>query len=117
MKTIENLKSEKKSIIDSQPNREPQSKEGKKEYRKAKQRVSWLNDCILYLETFPEEEFLRKQKEQKQKELDHIDDSFEEWQNNTPRMLYVKNARTVYNNLMGRQKVYNHLNTLEYLLS
>lgn len=109
MRTLEQLKEEKARIISSQSYGEP--------FDKAQKRVKWLSDCILYLESSPSEEFLIKKRDQKQKELDFIDKSFVEWQVNTPGMLRAQNAKSIYNKIMGRQNVSDHLNALEYILS
>lgn len=117
MKTVSQIKEEINYIVSQFPDMKPKNKELLKEWNKAQKRIRWLRSCILYLEHLPSEKFLLDQKLKKQKELDSIDKGFKEWQINTPGMLNFRNAKSQYNSLIGRNKVYNHVNTLEYLLS
>jgi hypothetical protein len=117
MKTIEQIKREINLVASSQPAKKPSMKDSLKEWNRAQKRVVWLRECILYLETIPNKQFLIDQRDKKRHALKAIDEGFEKWCMNTPGMLKLTSAKSLYNKEMGRSKIIKHLDTLDFILS
>lgn len=108
MKTISQIKQEVLSV--------------EREYRevlmpkKIRKHLLVLNQCVLYLETSPNKEFVNHQLETVSKKIDAAKARFTEWLQNTPEAKKVKNPRALYDSEMGLKELRLQLKTLKYLL-
>jgi hypothetical protein len=79
--------------------------------------IDRLRNCILYIETLPSEDFIKKQLEDKREQIKKIEIGFTEWKMNTPESSIIGNPKAKYNTLMGKRIISNQIKNLEYILS
>ena len=88
----------------------------------ARKNAALLKECKLYLETNPNEDFIRHQLDTKQKQLDRINDpeSYENWK--LANKDYVQKAKieaklqAIYYAEMDRKQINFQIKVLKYLL-
>lgn len=84
---------------------------------RAKKRIEFLRDCVLYLEKEPREEYLKKQNEQLSELITKIESGFWDWyKRQLPDGRDESQWRTSYYSLMDIKKHKRHLATVRYLL-
>jgi hypothetical protein len=112
MKRISTLEKERDSILATTKN----DYEKPSRYKAAVKRLKYLNDCIKYLQSSPDKEFLVKEIQRLEKRIQLINDSFNAW---VPVKDYEneKAKQTDYNKMHHVKDLKTHLKTLNYLLS
>jgi uncharacterized protein YicC (UPF0701 family) len=109
MKTEKQLKAEIKEVLSEiQEADKIPGKEGKKLLKKAKQKLAYLKVCLMYIETHPNPEFLKKEKSRISNRIERLRESFD------PTSSPLK--RTAWDKEMGIPKLKTHLSTINFLL-
>lgn len=114
MRTTEEIKSRIQGIRDEYQACEfDTAKQKLRANKKASKEVAWLQVCLLYLETNPSDEFIRKMLVEKERLLEYImsDQNFSNW-----LMLHPGASKQDYFKDLGRQVVVNQITALKYLL-
>jgi NAD-specific glutamate dehydrogenase len=79
-----------------------------------KTRVSFLRQCIRYLETEPSEAFLAEEIVRIKNQVDVLERRFDEWLG-VPKRKSLPNPKGSYYAQVGMSKLQNQLKTLKYL--
>jgi hypothetical protein len=111
MKTIKEIKQE----LDDQIN-SVKKDTTKSELEATKRRVSFLRQCLRYIETCPREEFIKEQRTQVQKRIDLLPTHYQDWQVGKVITKY-KDPYKAFTSEMGLSSMQATLKTLDYLLS
>lgn len=87
--------------------------------KKNGKRVSLLNKCIMYLETDPTEEFVKKQIKETFSTIQHLNEGFADWKNGSEDMksLTDPEARRIFSSETGLAKLKMQLKVLKFILN
>jgi hypothetical protein len=83
----------------------------------SRNKIALYRRLIIHLETKPSEKFVKKELADTIKKIEHIENSFEDWKNNTPGINNIKDKKAFYYNESGIKKLKELKENLEYLLS
>ncbi|MBA2610539.1 MAG: hypothetical protein H0U95_01115 [Bacteroidetes bacterium] len=89
----------------------------KKSVKQSKERLEFLNACLMYLESNPKESYLKEQLEFLKLKVEKISNNFVNWINSTPGARRLKSPKSAFNKEVGIIGLNNQIETLEFLLS
>ncbi|MET7253441.1 hypothetical protein [Dyadobacter fermentans] len=92
-----------------------------KEFKQNKKRIEYLNECVLYLETSPTEEFLEREVKRLEANIVYIDKQFDKWLSRQHFSAQAPHQRQkskkTFEKESGIPKLRQQLKTIEFLLN
>lgn len=114
MKSIESLQTEVNELLALDRNELSKTKSGVTQLRKARKRVPFLNQCLQYLESSPEESFIKKEIARIEKIIQNVSDRFVAA--GYKDLTAEKKARKEFLKEYGIPKMKEQLKTLKFIL-
>lgn len=109
-----------KSVIEeiTQIESENFSRLTEKQKSRLSKRVAYLKECRNYLESEPNEVFVKQEKDRLKSQLDGKNGQYNYWlENIAPKDVDPKNLRTVFNREVGLTKIKKQLKMIEFILA
>lgn len=117
MVTIKQIQSDIDNQVNKIKNEIPADKTGL--INRAKKRIEFLRECMLYIEKEPSEEYLKAEQEKLNRRLRLINEGFTGYQKHNYvelSSLDHKQQQAIYHKVMQTKKHKRHLETIIYLL-
>lgn len=112
MKTVDEIKHERSELIKHARNM------GTRERKRAGKRLIFLKDIMDYLESRPNEEFIKNQIDKLSKRKKNIDEGFPKWSGHDEyKGKTTTSLRAIYRTETGWKTIKAQIETLNYILS
>jgi hypothetical protein len=112
MKTINEIKEQIVKLSEVDKKKDPQT------YKKNQTEVAFTRLCLMYLESNPHEDFLRKQYNEIKMRLDKIENGYLDWKKGEIRLdLTDQELRIIYNRKMEKTKYDKQFRIFDYILN